>query len=270
MEACYRHPDRETGVACSSCGRPICPECMTATQVGMRCPECSRQRTQVRTARSMSAQPALTYLLIAVNVVVFIGSLAAGAGGVPTSCGGTFTRELGACGSAIADGEVWRLVTYGFVHSTTLFLHVLFNMVALYILGGMLEPAVGRLRFALIYFVSLLSGAFGALLVSPDVPTVGASGAVFGLMGAAVVVLRNRGINPMESGLGVFILLNLAITFFVPGISIGGHIGGLVGGALAALLLFDLRQRVRLPAGVAAGLTAAVGVLAVVGSLAVV
>ncbi len=268
MEVCYRHSDRETGVSCSSCGRPICPECMTATQVGMRCPECSRQRTQVRTARSMSAQPSLTYLLIGINVVVFIGSLASGAGAVGGFGGGTLTDQLAVYGPGVADGEVWRLVTSGFLHAT--FFHLLFNMFALYILGGLLEPAVGRLRFALIYVVSLLSGAFGALLLSPDAPTVGASGAVFGLMGAAVVVLRNRGINPMESGLGVFILLNLVITFIVPGISIGGHIGGLVGGALAALLLFDLRQRVRVSVAAAAGLAASVGVLAVVGSLAVV
>ena len=120
-------------------------------------------------------------------------------------------------------------------------------MFALYVLGGLLEPAIGRLRFGVIYFVSLLAGSFGALLLEPDGLTVGASGAVFGLMGAAVVVMRNRGMNPMESGLGLWIGLNLLITFTIPDISIGGHIGGLIGGALAALLLFDLRERVRVP-----------------------
>ena len=116
-------------------------------------------------------------------------------------------------------------------------------MLALYVLGELLEPAIGRLRFGLIYFASLLAGSFGALLLEPTAPTVGASGAVFGLMGAAFVVMRHRGINPMESGLGLWIGLNLLITFTIPGISIGGHIGGLVGGALAAFLLFDLRER---------------------------
>jgi membrane associated rhomboid family serine protease len=273
MEACYRHPDRQTGVACSSCGRPICPDCMTATQVGMRCPECAKQRTQVRTARSLTGQPTLTYLLIGINAVIFVGILLAGAGapaGLAPVCGGTPGRALSVCGPAIADGEVWRLVTGGFVHSTSLIVHVLFNMFALYILGGLLEPVVGTLRFGLIYFVSLLSGAFGALLLSPDVPTVGASGAVFGLMGAALIVLRNRGISPMESGIGVIILINLAFTFLVPGISIGGHVGGLIGGALAALLLYDVRDRVRLPAPVASALAAGIGVLAVIGSLTVV
>ena len=122
-------------------------------------------------------------------------------------------------------------------------------MLALYVLGEMLEPAVGRLRFGLIYFASLLAGSFGALLLEPTSPTVGASGAVFGLMGAAFVVMRSRGVNPMESGLGLWIGLNLLITFTIPNISIGGHLGGLVGGVLAALLLVDLRERIRMPGG---------------------
>ena len=264
---CYRHPDRETGVSCSSCGRPICPECMTATPVGMRCPECSRQRTEVRSLRSMTAQPTLTYVLIAVNVLAFLGSLVSGARALGGFSGAPLNAELGVYGPAVASGEVWRLVTGGFLHAG--FLHLLFNMYALYILGTILEPEIGRLRFGLIYFVSLLSGSFGALVMAPNSLTVGASGAVFGLMGAALVVMRRRGINPMESGLGVFLLLNLAITFIVPGISIGGHLGGLAGGTLAALLLFDVRDRVRVPAAVAAALASGVGVLAVIGSIAV-
>ena len=135
-------------------------------------------------------------------------------------------------------GDYWRIVTAGFLH--TGMIHLLFNMFGLYILGGLLEPAVGRLRFGIIYFVSLLAGSFGALLLEPTAPTVGASGAIFGLMGAAVVVMRNRGINPMESGLGLWIGLNLLITFTIPNISIGGHIGGLIGGAVAAVIMFDL------------------------------
>ena len=114
-------------------------------------------------------------------------------------------------------------------------------MLSLYILGGLLEPAIGKLRFGLIYFVSLLAGSFGALLLEPDAPTVGASGAIFGLMGATAVVMRNRGMSIMESGLGIWIVLNLVITFSVPNISVGGHIGGLIGGAVAAFVMFEVR-----------------------------
>ncbi|HEV2062783.1 MAG TPA: rhomboid family intramembrane serine protease [Solirubrobacteraceae bacterium] len=267
MEACYRHPDRETGVSCSSCGRPICPECMTATQVGMRCPECASQRTPVRTMASLRADPTLTYVLVGINVLVFLGSMFGGGGLV----GGGISPldvEGALVGDEVAAGELWRLVTGGFLHAGIA--HLFLNMFLLYILGGMLEPAIGRLRFGVIYFVSLLCGSFGALLLSPAAFTRGASGAVFGLMAATFVVMRTRGIDPMQSGIGPLILLNLVITFLLPGISIGGHIGGLVGGGLAALLMFDLRDRVRIPAVAANALAAGLGVLAVVGSLAVV
>jgi membrane associated rhomboid family serine protease len=241
---------------------------MTPTPVGMRCPECSRDRTPVRTLASLHGDPVLTYVLIGINVIAFMGGLLSGVGAVSGGLGGSSVIQDGAVfAPGVADGEVWRLVTGGFLHAG--FAHLLFNMFALYILGGLLEPAIGSVRFGLIYFVSLLSGSFGALLLSPDTPTVGASGAVFGLMGAAFVVMRHRGVNPMESGLGIFIGLNLLITFLIPGISIGGHIGGLLGGAVAALLLFDLRDRVRAPAAVAAGLVVAMGALAVTGSIAV-
>jgi membrane associated rhomboid family serine protease len=140
-------------------------------------------------------------------------------------------------------------------------------MLALYILGQMVEPALGRLRFGLLYFVSLLCGSFGALLLSPDSLTVGASGAVFGLMGGAAIVARNRGFSLMESGLGLWIGINLLITFTIPRISIGGHLGGIVGGALAALILVELGERGRVPRWVPELLCAALGVAAVIGSI---
>ena len=101
----------------------------------------------------------------------------------------------------------------------------------------LLEPAIGRLRFALIYFVSLLCGSFGALLVDPHSVTVGASGAIFGLMGAAAVEMRARQVPIFQSGVGTLIVLNLVISFSIPGISYAGHIGGLIGGAVAAAVL---------------------------------
>src|SRR3954451_21515714 len=240
---------------------------MTSTSVGMRCPECANQRTRV--VRGVgSGEPVLTYVLIGINVVVALGGFLGGASTTTGGVGGSVLLDDGAVSRQfIADGEYWRLLTAGFLHAG--FFHLLFNMFALYVLGTLLEPLVGRFRFGLIYMVSLLAGSFGALLLSPDSPTVGASGAIFGLMGAAVVVMRNRGINAMESGLGFWIVLNLVITFTVPNISIGGHIGGLLGGALAALVLFELGARVRLPEVVPSLLVAALGVAAVVGSIAV-
>lgn len=267
MQTCYRHTDRETGVSCSNCGRAICPECMTSTSVGMRCPECSKQKTKVRSVGS-SGDPTVTYALIGINVAVALGSFLSGASATGGGLGASsITTEGWLARPLIEQHEYWRLITAGFLHGGPL--HLLFNMFGLYILGGLLEPAIGRSRFAILYFVSLLAGSFGALLLEPNAPTVGASGAVFGLMGAAVVFMRTRGMNPMESGLGLWIGLNLLITFTIPNISIGGHVGGLLGGALAAFVMFDLRDRVRLPQAVPMLLAGAIGVLAVVGSIVV-
>jgi membrane associated rhomboid family serine protease len=243
---------------------------MTSTPVGMRCPECARQRTRVRTMSSAigGGDPVLTYALIGVNVVAFIGEVAGGSSFGGGGLGGSRLFADGALRAAeVADGDYWRLITAGFLHAS--FVHIFFNMFALWILGTMLEPAIGSLRFGLIYFVSLLAGSFGALLVTPDSFTVGASGAVFGLMGAAVVVLRNRGVNPMESGLALWLGLNLLLTFTLNNISIGGHIGGLIGGALAAAVLFEGPDVLRIPPRVANLLCAGLGVIAVVGAIAV-
>src|ERR687892_129835 len=171
MTTCYRHPERQTGVSCSSCGRPICPDCMTSTPVGMRCPECSRERTRARTMAAASDEPVLTYILIGINVAVALGALMSGASATTGGVGGSELLSDGSVSRpAIADGEYWRLLTAGFLHAG--FFHLLFNMFALYILGTLLEPAIGRLRFGLIYFVSLFAGSFGALLLEPNSPTV--------------------------------------------------------------------------------------------------
>ena len=262
MPVCYRHPDRETGVSCSNCGRPICPDCMTSTQVGMRCPECSHERTKVVTPRAVrGGSPVLTYILIGLNVAVAVGVEMGGA----VNYRGFVASPLEALGVLygpfVAEGEWWRIVTSGFLHAG--FGHLLVNMFSLYVLGMILEPAVGRLRFGVIYFVSLISGSCGALLLSPLSPTVGASGAVFGLMGAAFVVMRRRGINPMENGLALWMGINLVITFVLPGLSIGGHLGGLAGGILSAAALYEVGERTR-SAPLGMGLALLVGVAAAV------
>ena len=266
MATCYRHPSRETGVSCSNCGNPICPDCMTATPVGMRCPDCAGQKQRVHTMRSMHVDPMLTYVLIAANVLIFLGS---GAGGSFLTGGGNASRvflDLALFGPAVDQGDYWRLVTSGFLHSGLL--HIGFNMYILYWLGTMLEPSLGHARLGALYLTSLLAGSFGALLVSPNAVTVGASGAVFGLMGAAFVMQRARGIDPMQSGIGPVILFNLVISFVIPNISIGGHIGGLIGGAVAAFAMDRLAGRAR---GVVAPIAAclAIGAAAAVAAVAV-
>ncbi len=237
---------------------------MTSTSVGMRCPECSKQKTKVRTVRSLTGTPQLTYTLIAINLLVFVAMAAAGGGTTGTS--GAVYQNGALYGPLVADGEWWRIITAGFLHAGLL--HIAFNMYFLYFLGTLLEPAIGKLRFGVIYFVSMIGGSLGALVLSPDAVTVGASGAVFGSMGAAILALRARGIDPMQSGLGITLLLNLAITFLIPGISIGGHLGGLVAGGLIGYLMFEIADRRGLPQRIVLGVSAGFGVaLAVVAVL---
>ena len=226
---CYRHPGRETRVSCSSCGRPICPDCMTPSPVGMRCPECSSQTTQVRTLTAPGGEPRATIALIVICVLAY---LAEGNFGVSGGSGALF-RDGALFGPLVEAGEWWRLVTYGFLHAGLL--HIGFNMLLLWLFGREMEPQLGTPRFLGIYFSSLLAGAFGALLVSPNAATVGASGAIFGLMGASAAIMYARGINPFQTDVGMLILFNLGLGFFVSNVSIGGHIGGLVGGALGGL-----------------------------------
>ncbi|MDQ6751353.1 MAG: rhomboid family intramembrane serine protease [Actinomycetota bacterium] len=244
---------------------------MTPTPVGMRCPECSRERTPVKTMRSLQREPVVTYVLIAISVLAWVAELATGAG---ASGGGTVFAHGALFGPAIDGGhEYWRLVTSAFLHLNQLpsgIIHIGFNMYLLWYLGRLLEPSIGRIPFLVIYFAALLCGSFGALLLTPDSSTVGASGAVFGLMGAAVVVLRARGIDPWQAGIGPLILLNLLFSFAIANVSIGGHIGGLVGGAAAAYLLEELParwRRVGLPACLLLAVAAVGGALAVAGGV---
>lgn len=243
---CYRHPSRETGVACSNCGRPICPDCMTPTQVGMRCPECAKQTTRAKRLRrtSVATVPRVTYTLIVINIIAFLGEQ-----GQFTFTGteihGTLINEGVLNRETIHIGhQYWRLVTSAFLHEN--FIHIGFNMYLLYVLGRLLEPAIGSARFAAIYFTALLAGSFGVLLATPF-PSLGASGAIFGLMGGAVVELRARRISVWESGIGGLIVLNLIISFTFANISVGAHIGGLIGGTLAALAIRAADDR-RMPA----------------------
>jgi len=235
---CYRHPRNETAVRCSNCGRPICTDCMVFAAVGIKCPECAGQPTGVKkvTSKAKSAAGAgtgalVTKTLIGINVAVFLLELSRGD---PTSVANDIFRNYALLGPAVADGQWYRLVTAGFLHASIT--HILFNMVMLWWFGSALEGFLGRARFLTVYLVSLLAGSAGALLLDSNSYTVGASGAVFGVLGAGVV-LERRGFPVFGGSALVIVVLNLALGFFTAGISIGGHLGGLAGGALAVLAL---------------------------------
>jgi len=271
-QTCYRHPGRETRVSCSSCGRPICPECMTPTPVGMRCPECANQRTRV--VRNPTGTPGAdaapaTYALIAINVIVFLVEIAQGAGGFYELGISRFMADFALFGPAVAEGEWYRLVTSAFLHEGII--HIGFNMFLLLILGRLLEPALGTPRFLVLYFASLLAGSLGALIVDPNVLGLGASGAVFGLAGAVFVIARGRGLDALASQIGFLIIFNLVFSFVYPNISIGAHIGGLVGGVVCAGAIVAGEKgffgRYRLPLELAA--MAAVGAISFVIALAI-
>jgi membrane associated rhomboid family serine protease len=234
---------------------------MTSTPVGMRCPECAKQKTKVRVGQAAISPTAgkmpATYALIGINVIVFLIELAGGGAG-QFNGGGSVIHDAGLRGPDVANGDWWRVITGGFLHAG--FLHLLFNMYVLYIAGSILEPGIGTPRFLAIYFVSLVAGSLGALIIDPNSLTVGASGAIFGLMAAVLVVARGRGIEQLAQQFGIFIILNLALTFAIPGISIGGHIGGLIGGALAALLVIFVERRMSGGSGFAIELA---GILAI-------
>lgn len=228
---------------------------MIQAPVGFHCPEDAKQGKQkVYTSQALfrgaPGRAVLTMGIIAANVAVYVIGLGMGDSGT----GGQQLRiDYGLIAGGylptgekigVVTGEWYRLVTSGFLHADLL--HIGFNMYLLYVLGQMVEPVIGKLRFGITYLFALLCGSFGALLLSPDVLTVGASGAVFGLMGLAVVVQRSRGLNPFDTGLGSLIVLNLVITFaFRDSISVGGHIGGLIGGLVAGWLLVELPRRSR-------------------------
>jgi membrane associated rhomboid family serine protease len=211
---------------------------MTYAAVGIRCPECAGRRTVMQRAGfTLPRAPVVTYALVAANIVVFLLTNRIGAGG-GLRFGGTLNalgNRLVLDGPDVAAGQYYRLLSAAFIHYGLL--HIAVNMYALYLLGGAFERYVGSLRFAAVYFTSALAGSFGALLLTPHAATAGASGAIFGVMGALFVLERQRGMALLQSPIGVLILINLAITFGIPGISIGGHVGGLIGGALVGFAL---------------------------------
>ena len=236
---CYRHPGRQTGVHCTRCGRPICSECMTAAPVGFQCPECvaagsagTRQVTTVAGGRPISA-PAITYTLIGINVAAFLYQFAVGVNAVAGDWG------MWPVGIAIG-GEWWRLLTGAFLHGG--WLHIAFNMYVLFALGPTLERILGHGRFLLLYLLAALGGAAASYTFSDyQTVSVGASGAIFGLMGALIVAGRRLRYDITQ----VLVLLgiNVVIGFLSPGVDWRAHLGGLAtGAAVAAIMVFAPRR----------------------------
>jgi membrane associated rhomboid family serine protease len=255
---CPRHPDRATGLSCTRCGRPACPECLRDASVGQQCVDCVaearrgvRRRTTIAGAPP-ATRPLVTALLIAVNVAVFAWTVVT-SGSVARNAAAPLFQQWALVPGAVADGEWWRLGTGGFLHFGPI--HLLFNMMALWVIGRDVETALGHGRFLAVYLVSLIGGSAAVmLLTAPGANVAGASGAVFGLMGALAVLLRRLRVPLGQVG-GV-IAVNLAITFLLPGISVAGHLGGLLTGAAAtaALVYAPADRRVPVQTGALIGL----------------
>jgi membrane associated rhomboid family serine protease len=236
LPTCYRHPDRETGLSCSECGRPICTECMTPAPVGLRCPDHAGSRKRVNAPRIVRRVPQgrtdalVTKTLIAVNIIVFLITLGQGSGGF--TAGGRLFYNMLLYGPAVAHGDWWRLITAAFLHANIV--HIGFNMYVLWVIGAPVEQYLGRARFIGLYFVSGLAGSAGALVLTPLSPTVGASGAIFGILGA-LLIIEWQTTGRLAGNAMTWIVINLALSFAISNISIGGHVGGLIGGILVTL-----------------------------------
>lgn len=225
--SCYRHPGRQTYLRCNRCERYICADCMRSAAVGHQCVECVQEGAktirQPRTrfgGRERSGTPVVTYALIAVNVLVFIVQMAVG----------NLEKQLSVWPPAVADGQLYRLVTSAFLHYGAT--HLLLNMWALYVVGPPLESWLGRLRFGALYALSGLGGSVLVYLLTINSATAGASGAIFGLFGATFVVGKRLALD--VRWVVAVIVINLVFTFVAPAISWQGHLGGLVTGAVVA------------------------------------
>jgi membrane associated rhomboid family serine protease len=275
VEFCYRHPDRATGVHCTRCGKPICTDCMRPAAVGYQCPECvdeaAKSLPRSRRVLVMGTPGPVTRVLVALNLGIFIAELATG-GQLGVDLSSSFASRLVTWGGLqplqIAfHGEYYRLITATFLHGGLL--HVALNMYVLWILGSMLEPPLGSGRFAAVYFVSgLVASATSYWLGPVQQLGVGASGAIFGLLGAWVAFAYRRrdtafGASQLRQAL-FWVGLNFVLGFTVGGIDNFAHLGGLVGGIVTGAIV-DGTGPLRRPAVRVAGLAAVVlGALAII------
>lgn len=258
LPTCYRHPGRETGIRCTRCERPICPECMVSASVGFQCPECVRNgsgtghapsASQPRTLAggTVAADPRLiTKLLVGVNLLLFLVQLSLGDGFTYrfNLIGREWVPELGTTLQGVAEGQWYRLLTSMFLHGSVM--HIAFNMLSLWWIGGPLEAALGRARYLALYFISGFAGsALTYLLAEPNQASLGASGAIFGLFGATAILMRRLkyDMRPVI----ILLVINLVITFGWSSIAWQAHVGGLVGGVLIGYAMVHApRERRRL------------------------
>ncbi|HWM60000.1 MAG TPA: rhomboid family intramembrane serine protease [Pseudonocardia sp.] len=246
---CVRHPDRATALTCTRCDRPACPECLQSASVGAQCVDCVRAANRgMRRWRTVAGaepghRPLVVPVLIALNVAVFLWTVSQA-----RSITGNYNSALfdawALAPGEVQDGEWWRVLTSGFLHIGPI--HLVFNMMALWVLGRDMELVLGRARFVAVYLISLLGGAAAVMLFyAPSDSVAGASGAVFGLMGGLAVVLKRMHV-PAGQVISL-IAVNVVISVVIPGISLIGHLGGLVVGAAAtaALVYAPARHQAR-------------------------
>lgn len=248
--SCYRHPGRPTYITCQRCARPVCPECQTPAAVGVQCPECIREgrESAPRTRWTANLRPGgrtvVTYSIIGVNVVMYA---------LQWLLGPQFTTALFLWPYTVGS-EPWRLLTSAFLHSTsTIVVHLLLNMYAVFLFGPILESFLGRARFLALYLIGALGGSLGVLtqvevwlfadgdVANAPVGALGASGAVFALMGALFALRRPLGLDLRQ--LAIVLALNLALPFFIPNIAWTAHLGGLVVGFALGLIMLRTRRR---------------------------
>ena len=265
IPVCPRHPDRPSYVRCQRCGRPACPECQRAAAVGFQCIDCvnemKRSTPAVRSAYGgavATGRPLATYVLIGLCALAYVLQWL-----IP---GDVVENQLAFASVYAAPQygafEPWRMLTSAFVHSQGFVLHIVLNMYMLWIFGQVLEPVLGRIRFLAVYLLSAIGGSVGFLLLTPVLPPTGvegASGAIFGLFGALLVVQSRRGGDTRQ--LWILIVINGVIGFVVPGIAWQAHLGGLITGGLCAAVIAFAPRGPRQALLQSAGMAAVAGIL---------
>ena len=275
---CYRHPNRETYVRCQRCERPICPDCQTPAAVGVQCPECVREGNAGiarpsalgrvgRALRPGGSRAIVTYVLIGLNVLIYALQWL-------TSQALTQAWFLS---PYIIGSEPWRLITSAFLHSpSTIIVHLLFNMYALYVFGPALESFLGRGRFVALYLIGALGGSLGVLTavevwaftdgsVSTAPPgSLGASGAIFALFGAVFAMRKAMGVDIRQ--LLILLVINLALPLFIGNIAWQAHVGGLIVGFVIGRIYVGIRQPERVALQIAAVAGVAVALLVLFGA----